>query len=491
MRHLRFFYLNRGLLASPPLLLALFLTYRQAENGWLVWTIGLLIFFLGLFGRIWAQQHLHYRLKMPMTLTRTGPYALIRNPIYVFNILTSVGLTVVSRVLWMVPITILWSAVIFSIVVREEEQRISKVFGPPYLAYLKEVPRWIPRGSKVPLELVNEHLAPSIRAELYNLLYLIPFVIKEVDDQPTNRPAIGLCFSSALCLRFSAAGVSESVDRFQTYGHACGPGSHLCRVSMREHLKFIASDELQGRNTPSPGLDRAAEYIAAQFKKAGLEAVGDDGYFQTANWVQPARNPKTFSLSIQSGGQTVSADPAQVTFSFPGALSLRGVPLVKIDFANTASHAELKASDVEGKAVITELPDLQRADRARRGELMQAQTAFVSRLRSLKAAMVLSIDRNGVAGTGFNPGRLIDPDNRPPQGWRSRVNRQRRCQSCSYLGPAAHSVRCSSAGCHQRHAFDQCRCSDRGARQDAKCHRAIARLGSGSTRNLCARNRAL
>jgi len=185
MRHLRFFYLNRGLLASPPLLLALFLTYHEAQNGLLVWTTGLLIFLLGLLGRIWAQQHLHYRLKMPMTLTRTGPYALLRNPIYVFNILTSVGLTVVSRVVWMVPITILWSAVVFAVVVREEEQRIAKVFGPPYLAYLNEVPRWIPRSFKAPLELVNEHLAPSIQAELYNLLYLIPFVIKEVLRQLT------------------------------------------------------------------------------------------------------------------------------------------------------------------------------------------------------------------------------------------------------------------------------------------------------------------
>ena len=183
MQPLRFFYLNRGLLSTPPLLLALFLTYGEAKNGFLVWTVGLLIFFLGLLGRIWAQQHLHYRLKMPMILTRTGPYALLRNPIYVSNILTSVGLTVVSRVVWMVPITILWCGLIFSIVVREEEERIAKVFGPPYTAYLAEVPRWIPRHARMPFEFVNEHLAPSIRAEMYNLLYLIPFVIKEVVRQ--------------------------------------------------------------------------------------------------------------------------------------------------------------------------------------------------------------------------------------------------------------------------------------------------------------------
>lgn len=38
---------------------------------------------------------------------------------------------------------------------------------------------------------------------------------------------------------------------------------------------------MEGRASPSRGLDLAAEYIAAQFRRAGLEAVGDDGYFQT------------------------------------------------------------------------------------------------------------------------------------------------------------------------------------------------------------------
>ena len=54
--------------------------------------------------------------------------------------------------------------------------------------------------------------------------------------------------------------------------------------SMRGHLSFLASDALEGRGTPSRGLDIAAEYIAAQFRRAGLEPLGDDGYFQTADW---------------------------------------------------------------------------------------------------------------------------------------------------------------------------------------------------------------
>lgn len=64
--------------------------------------------------------------------------------------------------------------------------------------------------------------------------------------------------------------------------------------SMRGNLSFLASDALEGRGTPSRGLDIAAEYIAAQFRRAGLEPLGDDAYFQTADWTQiDPRRPKT------------------------------------------------------------------------------------------------------------------------------------------------------------------------------------------------------
>ena len=58
---------------------------------------------------------------------------------------------------------------------------------------------------------------------------------------------------------------------------------HISADSLRGHLSFLASDLLEGRATPSRGLDLAAEYIAAQFRRAGLEPAGDDGYFQTAS----------------------------------------------------------------------------------------------------------------------------------------------------------------------------------------------------------------
>jgi hypothetical protein len=56
---------------------------------------------------------------------------------------------------------------------------------------------------------------------------------------------------------------------------------HITANSLRGDVSFLASDLLEGRDTPSRGLDIAGEYIAAQFRRLGFEAAGDDGYFQT------------------------------------------------------------------------------------------------------------------------------------------------------------------------------------------------------------------
>ncbi|MBC8063236.1 MAG: hypothetical protein H7Y17_00275, partial [Chlorobia bacterium] len=56
-------------------------------------------------------------------------------------------------------------------------------------------------------------------------------------------------------------------------------------------MRFFASDEMRGRDTPSPELDIAALWISAQFEQAGLEPVGKDGYFQNATFREkPVKN---------------------------------------------------------------------------------------------------------------------------------------------------------------------------------------------------------
>src|SRR5262245_60472669 len=90
----------------------------------------------------------------------------------------------------------------------------------------------------------------------------------------------------------------------------------LARISadsLRGHLSFIASDALEGRNTPSRGLDIAAEYIAAQFRRAGLEPVGDAGsYFQTSEWSVGPVNNNYVDLAVDDGKQKIRARADQL-----------------------------------------------------------------------------------------------------------------------------------------------------------------------------------
>src|SRR6266853_3980612 len=101
--------------------------------------------------------------------------------------------------------------------------------------------------------------------------------------------------------------------------------------SLKGHLSFIASDLLQGRNTPSVGLDIAAEYIAAQFRRAGLEPGGDDGYFQTANLSLQEPNLEGFELKLTDGNQTAVVHAENVTVALTKALDLSAVPVLRID----------------------------------------------------------------------------------------------------------------------------------------------------------------
>ena len=90
--------------------------------------------------------------------------------------------------------------------------------------------------------------------------------------------------------------------------------------SLRGHLSFIASDLLEGRDSPSRGLDIAAEYIAAQFRRAGLEPVGGDGYFQTANWSVAAQDLRSFRLQLAFDGRTLDVGAQQVSFRIASAV---------------------------------------------------------------------------------------------------------------------------------------------------------------------------
>ncbi|MES2664112.1 MAG: M28 family peptidase [Pseudomonadota bacterium] len=62
---------------------------------------------------------------------------------------------------------------------------------------------------------------------------------------------------------------------------------HISATSLKAHLAFIASDALQGRKIETPGIELAADYIAAEFRSAGLKPLGvNKSYFQNTTFAR-------------------------------------------------------------------------------------------------------------------------------------------------------------------------------------------------------------
>src|SRR2546421_6787297 len=103
---------------------------------------------------------------------------------------------------------------------------------------------------------------------------------------------LGVILAAALCVSYVGAQASRTEARRATPSKAGANNPQPASVQMdpeqiRAHVKFLASDLLEGRGTGQRGGDIAAEYIAAQFALYGLKPVGDDGtYFQHVPMVE-------------------------------------------------------------------------------------------------------------------------------------------------------------------------------------------------------------
>lgn len=113
-------------------------------------------------------------------------------------------------------------------------------------------------------------------------------------DEPTNMfkgqwPAVDSPMTVILDSGSSAPRVSGALPQRE-------PLARLAPLFSSErmlgHIRYLASDELEGRGLGSKGLEKAAHYIANAFKEAGLEPGGDNhSYYQT--WEAEAMVGKT------------------------------------------------------------------------------------------------------------------------------------------------------------------------------------------------------
>lgn len=167
---------------------------------------------------------------------------------------------------------------------------------------------------------------------------------------------------------------------------------HLDSGAYLSHVKYLASDELEGRGDGAPGLEKAAEYIAKSFRASGLEPAGDAGTFfqrfelvsglsiQPGNAVTLKTARRSLSLQIGRDYELLSTSPSQS--SQPAlAVVFAGYGIS----AQALGYDDYAGLDADGKAVLVFTHEPQENDAKSRFE-GQTNSAYSSVVHKAEAA---------------------------------------------------------------------------------------------------------
>lgn len=142
-----------------------------------------------------------------------------------------------------------------------------------------------------------------------------------------------------------------------TYAKKAAVEETISAERILEHIKFLSSDELEGRGTGEPGGHEAAKYIAAAFAEAGLEAAGDDGTFlQAFEAVVGSKLGDENELGAEVGGVTtyydLDVDFRPLSFSESGSAEGEAVFVGYGITAPRYDYDDYDGVEVEGKIVL-------------------------------------------------------------------------------------------------------------------------------------------
>ena len=88
--------------------------------------------------------------------------------------------------------------------------------------------------------------------------------------------------------------------------------AHINASRARAHVEYLASDAMLGRNTPSPELDSAAEYIARTFRSLGVEPAGGS-YFHAYNITRDILRATSLTVNGREFEAKISFVPHEFT----------------------------------------------------------------------------------------------------------------------------------------------------------------------------------
>jgi protein-S-isoprenylcysteine O-methyltransferase Ste14 len=139
---------HRTSLPLPAAIAILTLRLGEAPPSARLVGMGIAITLVGELIRLWGVHHIgaisRTRSERLGPLIASGPFARLRNPLYVGNIALWVGFALTARLVWLAPVILLLLSLEYHAIVRWEETLMESRLGQPYRDYAAQVPRWIP-----------------------------------------------------------------------------------------------------------------------------------------------------------------------------------------------------------------------------------------------------------------------------------------------------------------------------------------------------------
>jgi len=166
-------------------------------------------------------------------------------------------------------------------------------------------------------------------------------------------------------------------------------------------VKYLASEELKGRATGSPELEKAAAFIEGKFREFGLKPVPGNQFQQAFPVTTSATMGAKNSFTIQENGKTVSLQPGKdfLPFNYSSSSTVSG-PVVFAGFGITAPeyhYDDYAGLDVKGKFVLVMRHEPQENDEHSpfAGRMFTQHAQFVNKVSNAKmhgAAGIILID---------------------------------------------------------------------------------------------------
>jgi len=104
------------------------------------------------------------------------------------------------------------------------------------------------------------------------------------------------------------------------------PTANFDGKSWWDHVKYLASDDLEGRDTGSPGLQKAEAYVVEHLRKNGIQPAGTKSYYQPIKFVSRQLDESRSSLALVRDGKE-----EKLTFGDDAILSTRIDAAPKVD----------------------------------------------------------------------------------------------------------------------------------------------------------------